>query len=487
MRSKLTLLFVIVWFWTTLALILLVIANISSYVNKCDTLNALPQDSIYVTTRKSLSFDYPDSTLALINNNSKLRERSIWNCNKLERKKISGYIMSVKGLEKYFSKGLKFYYSSSEGYRMLPYIPYGAHASFAIEDKNNYFSQEYPCYGLAQKVGHNPVLGCNIDGLGWEISVNHITHTYWDQVNIYPYQIILKNNQTEFNSTIVKEILDSAYYYFTSNPNSPFLSKIRTALNDSLSYKDLTVSSSFTSRYNFYISYFPFRNKAEYESALWNHLRATSSIDFPSKRATMLLLDEEFHDQLDQQSLRPILGYWSNDDAIELMVCKARVANINLKYKNEVELNFLSKPFVVLFVIILLILLIEIFLVLRGLRKPIFHSIYNKINLGHAENILYISLTIVLVTFMITNILYTERLHERTITANHSREQRLPINNMDSVYQEQMGEIRYYFNSIWIEDKYLRFNINEHFKGEYRINESLYEGNGTYIKVRGDL
>ena len=421
----------IVLFWASLAIILLIGAYVPYHFEKCKVLNALPQDSTFVTTRRFSHLGESHLVPLIHSNNHDSIDYSYCSVNKLERKKLSPYAMNLRGLSQQL--GL-----SETGW------PYAYNT--VLNDSN--LSNIFPSFGL----GVGP-----LDDFGWDIRINHITKSSWDEVCIYPYQIILKDAQREFNMKKANEILDSAYYYFTKSPSSPFYYFLRGTPKDGFYHEDFIAASTSI-----------FKDENQYEKALWSRIRNNTLIDFPVEKATMLIHDEKFRYE---DWKKPILGYWSNDFAIVMLYCNVSTADLHLRFAKLWEVHRWASRILPFVMLLILIMLIEINLALLNSRRPIFIKLYRHLKLNHTATFFIASLTCALLVLVVTR-----ELEERTSWSSIPfREQALPINGIDSIYESERGSIRYYFNSAKITEDSIKVDVSEHFTGGENINDPLSE------------
>lgn len=453
----------IVLFWMTIAVILFIGINISYYFEKRTILKALPQDSTFVYAKQFVNLE-DNYIVPIINIYGKDSiDYNYCGHDSLERKLISCYTMNLRGLPE-----------------QLGLAEAWPNARTVADQDALELSKRFPCYGLKKQTPwfSNPWY-YEKQKIGWEIRVNHLTKMSWDEIIIYPYQIILKDNQIDVNEHVIQEFLDSAFYFFTKDPHSPFSKLIQAHPLDGIYQLDLNAPS--TLGYNVIgdasdhtIIESDFKNECEYETTLWNHMRNSSNVKFPCKKANLILSDEIMgkNNQHNFQAVKPILGYWSNDHAIVMLFCRAKMANIHLQFAKAIELNRWASLFVPIFALIFLIIMMELNLAFLGWEKPFFTRLYTYFKLND-----FITLSIVAVTLLILSlgVLYDSlNWHNPAL-----REQKLPVCNMDSVYESQKGTCRYFFNSIWLERDWLerekiKVDISDEFDDGSDINEPLH-------------
>ena len=441
MRSKLTLLFVIVWFWTTIEIILFIVACMSYHFQKCSIWDALPQDSTFVTARQFAHLGESYVVPIIHSNDRDSINYNYYIDNAFERKKLSAYTMNLRGLSEQLG------------------LPENAwpDAYFALQNDSCNLSERFPCYGLKGALEHPWA------DFGWEIRFNHLTQTSWDEISIYPYQIILKGNQKEFNEAKAKEILDSAYCFFKMSPSSPFWGMLHSVPKDGFYHKDFITFSRDG-------SWIPesFKDKAQYEVELWNHVRSNPKIDFPIEKATILISDEGLKEQITEQEKKPILGYWSNEHEIVMLYCRFSGANLYLEFAKPWELHLWASSFIPYIMLLLLIMLVEINLVVLDSRKPIFNTLYRYVRYKKMKTVLIV-FSILSILILTTSVCYD------SITLKHDSvcEQTFPTCNMDSIYKTLQGSQKYFFNSARIRNGSINANISDHFAGGKDVNEPL--------------
>ena len=461
-RKKILVGIKIVLFWMMIAVILFIVINISYYFEKRTILKALPQDSTFVYAKQFVNLE-DNYIVPIVNINGKdYIDYNDCGHDSLERKLISCYTMNLRGLPEQL--GLAEAWPNAR----------------TVADKDVLeLSKRFPCYGLIKQTPwfSNPWFYEN-QKIGWEIRVNHLTKMSWDEIIIYPYQIILKDNQIDVNEDAIQELLDSAFYFFTKDPLSPFSKLIQAHPLDGIYQLNLNVPSSLG--YNVIgemhnqkiIFETDFKNESEYETTLWNHIRNSSNVKFPCKKATLILSDEIMgkNNQHNFQADKPILGYWSNDHAIVMLFCRAKMANIHLQFAKAIELNRWPSLFVSLFALIFLMTIIELYLAFWGWEKPIFTRLYTYFTLDDFITLSIVTITVLILSLMATHVLYDSlKSHRQAL-----REQKLPVCNMDSVYESQKGNCRYFFNSIWLEGEKIKVDISDEFNDGRCINEPLH-------------